>query len=144
MRVVCRKIQRWPALAIFAMVWSCVSAVRADVVTVFPIADTYARQLAPDTAGGTEPSFVAGSLADFPGNREIRRAFMRFDLNGKVPAGASINSATLTITVVREPLSDLAPFSLHRVLSDWSESDLTWNSRLNGVPWDSAAAEGPN
>ena len=115
---------------------------RADVVTLVPSADSYARELSPDLNAGGEQNLVVGCLGD-RANREVRRGFLKFDLS-QIPPGATINSATLNVTVVMVPLGRAdSVFELRRVLSQWNEGEVTWNSRLAGVLWQLSGAEGP-
>ena len=51
-----------------------------------------------------------------------RRALIQFDVAGSIPAGATIDSAKLTLNVSKSPPG--APdhdFSLHKLVSDWGE-----------------------
>jgi hypothetical protein len=48
---------------------------------------------------------------------------MRFNIAGSVPAGATINSASLTLHCSRtNPVVNTYNFSLHRLLADWGEA----------------------
>lgn len=121
---------------------ACCASARSDILSLTPTGDAWVRQFQPDSNNGGGPDFVAGTLGNL-GNREIRRAFLQFDLSA-VPPGATINSATLTVTVTRAPISGRADsqFQLRRVLSPWAEFEVTWNSRLNNTPWQSPGADG--
>jgi hypothetical protein len=52
---------------------------------------------------------------------EIRRALLAFDVTGSVPAGATINSASLDLSMSKT-ISGSQPVSLHRVTADWGEA----------------------
>ncbi len=69
-------------------------------------------------------SFSNGSgAAFFAGNNnhgEARRGLLAFDLAGTVPAGARLESVTLTLNLSRT-LPGTQAVSLHRVLADWGE-----------------------
>ncbi|MBI3416169.1 MAG: DNRLRE domain-containing protein, partial [Verrucomicrobia bacterium] len=115
-----------------------------------PAADTTLHQKFPDHNIGSHFDFAAGGV----GSGERTRALLRFDLNGKVPTGATIQSASLALRVTRQPSSggvDSA-FELHRVNQTWTEGtqtsssgqpaapgESTWNARINpGIPWSAA------
>ncbi|HET7624346.1 MAG TPA: Ig-like domain-containing protein [Verrucomicrobiae bacterium] len=116
----------------------------AETVTLTPVADTDIEQFSPDSNFGGNSSAVSGGLGA-SANHEIRRMLLRFDLSGKIPAGAIINSATLSVQVVRVPQSPQAStFGLHRLLENWSESGATWNARSPGVSWQTPGATGAN
>ena len=57
-------------------------------------------------------------------SRRIRRALFRFDLSA-VPAGATIQSATLHLRAVKTSKQTIY---LHRVLDPWTEKGATWNN----------------
>ncbi|HWB19783.1 MAG TPA: DNRLRE domain-containing protein [Phycisphaerales bacterium] len=50
----------------------------------------------------------------------LRRALLHFNLGTSIPAGATINSATLTLHLSKTA-SDFQPAPLHRMLNQWSE-----------------------
>src|SRR2546423_14469827 len=114
-----------------------------DVLTLRPSTDAYMRQLMADLNLGSGPLF-AGAVGNM-NSREIRRAVMRFDLSGQIPAGATVNSVTLTMTVTKVPPGAVnSTFEVRKLLSDWDEGAVTWNSRLLDVLWESPGAEGPS
>lgn len=51
-----------------------------------------------------------------------RRALFKFDVAAAVPAGSTINSATLRLHMSRTIVAGM-PCTLHRVLADWGEGD---------------------
>jgi hypothetical protein len=61
----------------------------------------------------------------FTGNNAIgfaRRAFIAFDVAGTIPAGATVDSVVLQLSMSRTPLAaGPQPVALHRVLADWGE-----------------------
>jgi hypothetical protein len=68
---------------------------------------------------------------------------MRFDLQGQIPIGAVINSASLRVMEVDEPSNPAdAVFDLHRLLKSWSETEVTWNSASSGSLWQFPGASG--
>ncbi len=50
----------------------------------------------------------------------IRRALIRFDVAGAIPAGSTVNSVTLSLNCAMSLVGDV-PVSLHGVLADWGE-----------------------
>jgi hypothetical protein len=101
------------------------------------------HQFSPDANFGSAVSMVSGKIGS-NGNGEIRRALFRFDLTGQVPQGATITGASLSVTVVKVPLSPInSNFDVYRLIRPWDEGTVTWNSASSGVAWDSPGAEGP-
>ena len=50
-----------------------------------------------------------------------RRGVMAFDVAGNVPAGATIDSVTLTLELTRTRVSTAQTIALHKLSSDWGE-----------------------
>ena len=87
----------------------------------------------------------------------MRRGLLRFDLAG-IPAGATITSATVQLTVVKVPASNpvSSTFDLFRLLANWNEGtksgnngapatagEATWNARMQGTAnWTAPGAKG--
>jgi hypothetical protein len=101
-----------------------------------------------NSAGGQTQVFSGGNTAMSP-----RRGLMGFDIAGNVPAGATITSVDLTLTLSAVGGSGLGgvggspTIGLHEISQNWGEGsvntgsgqggaaaagDATWNSRLNG------------
>jgi hypothetical protein len=134
----------WKWLA-FGLLLSLLAAARTRAATVAlaPGADADIEQFSPDSNFGGAGSAVSGALGSSAGH-EIRRALFRFDVAASIPPGAVINSATLQLQVVRVPAAPVnSTFDLRRILQDWSETGVTWNSRLSpGAPWATPGAGG--
>jgi hypothetical protein len=67
----------------------------------------------------------------------IRRTVIRFDIDGAIPAGATIDSVQLTLNVSRNNNSTPEDTGLHLLNSDWGES----GSNASGNEGGGAAAE---
>ena len=119
-------------------------AAEAFVATIHPSRDTTLYSEAGDHANGGGQHLFAGETMLGP----LRRALVAFDVAGVLPAGSTINSATLRMSLTRGmPTADVA---VHRVLADWGEGtavgpgeegmgaaaaagDATWTDRLFGT-----------
>src|SRR5882724_6273685 len=117
----------------------------ADTITNMPIGDSGIEQHSPDLNLGSATMVVAGALGASAGF-EIRRALFQFNLQRQIPASSTINSVTLRVSVVfKLPLSPASSnFDLRRMLQPWAENEVTWNSRLSGVQWDTPGASAPS
>ena len=118
----------------------------AATLTLAPVADTTLQSAYVGNNLGGDSSLWIG------GRRQggVARGLFRFDLSS-VPAGATINSATLTLSVTRTPSGCVnSLFDLHRVSESWGEgnngghgggttadaNEASWNSRFApGTPW---------
>ena len=114
----------------------------SETAILSSVADSEIHRVSdPDTNYGTGSTVVSGQL----NNGETRRALFRFDLSG-IPAQATVTSATLRLQVVfRLPSGGGAnsTFDLRRILKDWTETGVTWNSRLSpAAPWESGGLKG--
>ena len=70
-----------------------------------------------DTSNGAGPACFAGNNSQ----NLIRRALVRFDLAGLVPAGAAVDAVELALEVTSAPDTITRSITLHRVLADWGE-----------------------
>ena len=63
----------------------------------------------------------------------LRRALVAFDVAGAIPAGATVDGVTLTLTVSQTTAGD-EPVALHRVLTSWSAgtADAEFNEGKGG------------
>ena len=107
---------RW-TLAFAVLGCVCASGVRAEVVTIGAAADNTLYEDASGSLsnGAGEYLFAGTTLEPF-----VRRGLVRFDVAGAVPAGATITSATVGMTMSRGGSSPYA-VGFHRALSDWGE-----------------------
>jgi spore coat protein A len=118
-----------------ALCWSNEAQAQATV-TINPIGDnTIADGIDPgsgedftDNSSGACEHIFSGTTADgFP-----RRALLRFDIAGNIPAGSTINSVTLTMTVSRSGDNLDATMTLHPVSKLWGEGTATCGPRGGG------------
>lgn len=70
-----------------------------------------------NTSNGSGTSIFAGTTA----TGAVRRAVLRFDVAGALPAGATIVSATLSLHVLQTLAALPVPASGHRLLQAWGE-----------------------
>lgn len=108
------------------------SVAHADNVTLTPSADTTLHEYFPVNNLGAQVHLNAGTTQNGPRTRGL----MAFDVAGAVPSGAIINSVTLTLEVVGQPVDGDAPsnFGLHRMLVGWGEGSGSGNPPLLGRP----------
>lgn len=92
-----------------------------------PVADATIRSDDPDGNYGGTDYVMAGSS-----NGTIFRGLLRFDLSS-IPTNASVSNVTLSVVTVNQGARDY--YRLDRLLTSWSESQVTWNSRAAGQPW---------
>ena len=101
-------------------VWSFgIVDARADSVILRPSADTMLHEYFPDNNLGAQVHFNAGTTQNGPRTHGL----VQFDISGALPAGATINSVSLTLEVVGQSVDGDAPsnFGLHRMLVGWGE-----------------------
>jgi len=96
----------------------------AEVVTLPPMQDTTLYQENPESRsnGAGVYTFSGRTL-----NGDLRRALVAFDVAAAIPAGAVINSASLTLHLSRTSRAGPESVALHRLLRAWGEgaSDAT-------------------
>jgi hypothetical protein len=92
-------------------------------------------------------------FAGSSGDDRVLRGLVAFNLNGQIPAGATINAVTLTLAINTPLPANANTVRLHRVLAEWGEGtsaapmgegvgapatagDATWTARiLNTANW---------
>jgi hypothetical protein len=90
----------------------------AQTVTLIPVHDATIWEWDASTASGAGPNLFAGN------NRQgqARRALLKFDVAGAVPAGATVVFASLIMKTNKGPSGGaVGSFSLHRLLMSWGE-----------------------
>lgn len=103
-------------------------------------------------SNGSGRYLFAGSSGTNGGGR-ILRSLVAFDLAGQIPAGATVNSVTFTLTVDTPLPTNTNTVRLHRALANWGEgssralmgegggaaatpNDVTWTARFfNTANW---------
>ena len=108
--------------AFWLSAFSLQPSVRADTVTLRPVADTTLIETAPNNNLGGQPFANSGTTQNFTKNR----ALFRFDVSA-IPTGAQVDSVSLAFEVTRQPVDGYAPadFGLHRMLVSWGEGAQT-------------------
>jgi len=101
----------------------CCAAIAAATLTLSTLAGTATIGADRDNTIYSESTFSNGmgqhfhAGANSQGN--VRRALLRFDVASAVPAGATIDNATLTLHISQG--HDNFDIDVHRLLSDWGE-----------------------
>src|SRR4051812_34606735 len=82
----------------------------AATITLAPVADTTLFELFPTNNLGGEHTFISGVTA----NAHVTGGLLRFDIAGTLPANATIQSASLNLTVIAAIATEPSSFTLHR------------------------------
>lgn len=70
----------------------------------------------------------------------VRRALVKFDTENTIPAGATISSARLTLTV-KGGNSEARTLGAYRVTSSFAENEVTWSRRYSGTSWSTSGGD---
>lgn len=89
----------------------------AEEIILTPVRD---NTLFENPAGGLSNGAGTYLFAGKTAGNSIRRALLKFDVAGSVPAGATITSARLALTMSKTTGGEVS-IALHRVLADWGE-----------------------
>jgi hypothetical protein len=134
------------SLVLVAWIFRAIVA-HADHVTLTPSADTTLHENFPENNFGAQIHVNAGTTQNGPRTRGL----LAFDVAEAIPSGSIINSVTLTLEVVGQPVDGDAPsnFGLHRMLLGWGEGtgsgeppflgrpalpgEATWTQRFAGL-----------
>jgi hypothetical protein len=109
--------------AFFALAGGLIAApLHGAQVTVTAAKDNTLFQSATgEFSNGAGPNIFCGQTGSGGGNI-IQRGLFEFDLAGRIPAGATITSAEVTLTLIQGgPFSGSPAHTLHRVLAEWGE-----------------------
>lgn len=143
------------AIAVAAAAVAACAHVRADTVTLNPVAD---NTLIQDPAGaysaGASYNVYSGRVGG-NGGTTLRRALMRFDLSS-IPQGSTITSVQLRL-YMSQGQGGIRAHSLYRMTASWGEAgsfsfggagapaqagDATWVHRFwPGTPWSAAGGD---
>lgn len=120
-------------------------------VTIEPAKDASIYSENPGNGNGANPQLVCGNAASLtPTQIGVRRALVEFDVATAVPAGATIQSASLQMSVTYNPTNPIGgqTVTLRRVLREWGEGttngpigpgiaaavgDATWNHAVSAT-----------
>ncbi len=69
-----------------------------------------------------------------------RRSVLKFDTHNTVPAGATVQSATLTLTVAKTD-PETRRLGVYRLSQTFDEQYATWYTRKSGTKWTSAGSD---
>ncbi|MBI1934205.1 DNRLRE domain-containing protein [Candidatus Peregrinibacteria bacterium] len=91
----------------------------AETQSFAPSGDSYVQSGSPNANNGSKIMIDASDTRD---------GLVRFDLSA-IPSGATITSATLTLVATSVgSASAVKNYGVHRVLADWAEGTVTWNT----------------
>ncbi len=117
------------------------SPTTAPVIEVTPgVSNTVELSAAKDNTlyessiGASSNGAGQGIFAGRTNNNRLRRALVQFDIASAIPAGSTIESVEMTLSVTRT-VTQVQPFTVHRVTSDWGEggSDASANEGQGGT-----------
>jgi len=136
-----------------------VAVARADMAAIPGNKDnTLYEQPSGLDSNGAGPHVYVGKTGLSGGNR-LRRGLVTFDIAGNIPAGSTVTSVTLGLTLANRAFQGNQTVSLHKVLASWGEGtsdagdpggagvnatlgDATWIHRFyNTVTWTSAGGD---
>ncbi len=122
-----RRIGMWGVLLVPFLL--APRALRADTVQLQPVKDNtlyepIQQDNYEDRSDGAGPTMFTGKVKDAKnqaGQVAVRRAVLEFDIAGNIPAGATIDSAQLTLFCDKVGQNANFNVGLHRALSEWGE-----------------------
>jgi len=71
----------------------------------------------------------------------LRRALLKFDTQNTIPAGKSITSAILTVTVKDGSGDSSRRIGAYQVKTSWEDTEVTWQVRRTSTYWGSAGGD---
>jgi endonuclease/exonuclease/phosphatase family metal-dependent hydrolase len=126
------------ALVAMAATAASVSAAAAQTTVIFNDSRpdvVYATLRAGAYADTNLPTVLTTRAADTSPNNH-RRALLKFDTQNRIPAGSSVTSALLTVTVKSGGTADTTrTIGAYQVTTSWAETETTWNRRRTTSAW---------
>jgi hypothetical protein len=101
-------------------------------------ADAYIAQDEADTNFGSETELTVRSRITGPNPRNWR-VLVRFNLSS-LPSNGRVDSAILELYVATAPASSRT-YGAHRLTSNWTELEVTWNSNATGSSWNTVGGD---
>jgi len=127
-------------VAVALNLWSAVVLVRAETITLVPVADTSLVETAPDNDLGAQ-AFLEAGVVDSSGALKRLRGLVRFDLS-QIPTNAKVSNATFTVSVVLANTDPIGEWLyLHRMLQPWVEGSKSGGTEESG-PLGAPATDG--
>lgn len=103
-------------------------------ISLNPIADSRILKIVPNQNFGSEGLLATYNNMDGFGDNE-QHSLLKFDLSS-IPKGANITSATLLLSKRNDGyVSNGVASYVFRVITDWTESKVTWNKPTNTTSW---------
>ena len=141
-RRVCSGVRAFVAsAALFAgLVWAGPAVAQTTVVLDAPdseVVDTTIRAGSYASKNLNGDSLITRA-SDNP--EYVRRALLKFDTHNTIPAGATIQSATLTLTLEHSD-AQTRTVSAYRVASSWDEGSATWTKRNSSYVWGTSGGD---
>jgi endonuclease/exonuclease/phosphatase family metal-dependent hydrolase len=131
------------ALVGMAAAAASVSAAAAQTTVIFNDSRpevVYATLRAGAYADKNLPTVLTTRAADTASNH--RRALLKFDTHHSIPAGSSVTSALLTVTVKSGSAADTTrTIGAYQVTTSWAETETTWNRRRKTSAWMSGGGD---
>ena len=88
----------------------------------------------------TDDSLLTKTSSD-PSN--VRRVLLKFDTANTIPAGATVVSATLTLTLKSAAAALSRPIAAYRVTRSFLKGSATWLDYRSGADWTSPSGRAP-
>jgi endonuclease/exonuclease/phosphatase family metal-dependent hydrolase len=100
----------------------------------------YATLRAGAYADTNYPTVLITRAADTNTTNSHRHALLKFDTENKIPAGSSVTSAYLTVTVQSGSAASRT-IAAYQTTTSWAETEATWNQRRVSTAWGTAGGD---
>jgi endonuclease/exonuclease/phosphatase family metal-dependent hydrolase len=125
------------ALIAVGVTAAAVSSATAQTTVTFNVSKpdvVYATLRAGAYADTNLPTVLTTRAADTTSS--LRHALLKFDTQNRIPAGSSVTSALLTVTVKSGSSTDTSrTIGAYQVTTSWAETETTWNRRRTSSTW---------
>jgi hypothetical protein len=101
------------------------------------VTDTFFDKGNPTSNNGTAEDMEIGCVFNSP---NLYRSLVKFDISS-IPAGSTINSATLTIWTAADFSDKTGTIEVYRIRRAWVDTQATWNVYTTGNNWTTAGCD---
>jgi endonuclease/exonuclease/phosphatase family metal-dependent hydrolase len=108
--------------------------------TTVTLQEPNSRAWSATVRGGTYASKILETRASSD-PEYLRRALLKFDTQNTIPAGKSITSAILTVTVKDGSTDSSRRIGAYQVKTSWEDTEVTWKVRRTSTYWGSAGGD---
>jgi len=132
------------AVAAFGVLALASSTLSASAQTTVSLSNPTSQVVFATIRGGSYANFNLPTLLATRASSDPdfhRRALLKFDTQSHIPAGSTVTSAFLTVTVKSWSEDSTRSIGAYQVTTSWNEKEVTWHKRRTSAAWMTAGGD---